>query len=734
MYSKKLEDIFSKSVLKDALSNYKDAKDYDRVLTLIESGKFEEELKSGFIPDPVISFSIEKNEFEKRELALSSTSSKVVQKILVSQLEDIVKFSDKSYAFRKNKGTVKAINRTKDFLKKNFWIAKADIDDFFDSINQEKLIKKLNSLITDKHIVKLISIFLSNGKLKGKNWIDKKRGVYQGDNLSPLLSNIYLDDFDKFLESKHIDFVRYADDMVFFAKHRRDAIHILDMAEGFLNSLDLTFGKDKSYISNKKEGFEYLGLRFKDKKVMIDNEKLMSKISKLTKKTNKKNLQKSIQIINEHIDGVKRYYAKVLKDHSQFDLLEENIDKILINKIKEAKQAKSINKKSLFKQMLFELDSFEEITKEQKLHHIDELISKAYEMIALSDPLKSAKKEIKKSKKSFLKSQIKSSELILSRFGLYVGVTKGKIVVKEYGKIVKSLPINKASRIVILSKGVTISSSLIYECSKRGVDIDFLDHKEPYAIITYNKSINNKIHLKQLELKNSKKGLKVAISIIKAKAKNQINLIKYYARYREDTDKEEFEKLSSKIELMEKIYKKISSSTNIDILMGYEGSLSTLYWNCFGILLDDENFTRVTQNAPDTINQAINYGYGFLYNRVQSALIKNGLNLYHSFLHSEQSNKPTLVYDMVEEFRQPIVDREILSILLKGTKLSSSKGRLSQTSIKIISQNIQERLITPTKWRKGKYKITSIIDDQATLLSRVIQGVAKKYKGFVVRY
>ena len=103
MYSKKLEDIFSKSVLKDALSNYKDAKDYDRVLTLIESGKFEEELKSGFIPDPVISFSIEKNEFEKRELALSSTSSKVVQKILVSQLEDIVKFSDKSYAFRKNK-------------------------------------------------------------------------------------------------------------------------------------------------------------------------------------------------------------------------------------------------------------------------------------------------------------------------------------------------------------------------------------------------------------------------------------------------------------------------------------------------------------------------------------------------------------------------------------------------------------------------------------------------------
>ena len=89
---------------------------------------------------------------------------------------------------------------------------------------------------------------------------------------------------------------------------------------------------------------------------------------------------------------------------------------------------------------------------------------------------------------------------------------------------------------------------------------------------------------------------------------------------------------------------------------------------------------------------------------------------------------------MIEEFRQPVVDREIMSIIAKGGKLTSSKGRLTEKSIKIISQNIQERLITPTKWRKGKYKITSIIDDQALLLSHVINNKDKKYRGFVVRY
>ena len=88
---------------------------------------------------------------------------------------------------------------------------------------------------------------------------------------------------------------------------------------------------------------------------------------------------------------------------------------------------------------------------------------------------------------------------------------------------------------------------------------------------------------------------------------------------------------------------------------------------------------------------------------------------------------------MVEEFRQPVVDREILSIISKGTKLHSNKNRLTKDTIKIISQNIQERLITPTRWRKGKYKIISIIDEQMLLLKHTIEG-HKKYKGFVVRY
>ncbi len=216
--------------------------------------------------------------------------------------------------------------------------------------------------------------------------------------------------------------------------------------------------------------------------------------------------------------------------------------------------------------------------------------------------------------------------------------------------------------------------------------------------------------------------------------KNQINLLKYHARYREENDPDEFEKLGNMIVQMSKSAKKISKAKDPAMLMGYEGSISVLYWRAFGILIGDETFKRETKDAPDAVNQALNYGYAFLYGRVQSALLKCGVNIYHSFLHVPQANKPTLVYDLIEPFRQPTVDREIISILNLGTEINSSKGRLDKKSLKVITENVQERLATPTKFRSGKYKMTTIIDEQALELAHTIKGIKSKFKAFVVRY
>jgi len=726
--------LFTNKKLLITLERYKKTKGYKEAKALVHSGEFLKTLQEGFIPDPMSGFEIDKSNDEKRQLAQASISSKVIQKIIAEALLDNIKLNDKSYAFRKGKGTVKAINRTKDFLKKYDYIAKADVDDFFDTINQEKLLVVLQKVIVDKKIIMLISLFLKNGMLKNHQWKDKNRGVYQGDVLSPVLSNLYLHSFDEMLENKGIDFVRFADDMVFFAKSEKEAKKHLAFATACLKALDLQFGEEKSYLSSVEKGFEFLGLRFKGDKVLIDNERFQKKLSTLSQKTKKKDLDQTIKFINEYLIGIRHYFAKVLKDKHQLILISEHIDEILVKKIALAKKSKKINKKSKFVQLLVALQDLEHNSLEEKQKHAHNLISRAYETIALGKPLESAEKKMQKKKSNFLQEQIKSSEIILNRFGLYVSMSKGKIIVKEYGKVVQTSPINWVTRLIIMTKGVSLSSNLILECSKRKIDIDFINKSKPYAQITYYSVISNELHLKQLEMKNSKKGFNVAKAIIKAKMKNQINLLKYYSRYREVSDEEEFETLESIIEKMEKIAKNSMHSQDVSTLMGHEGSLSVLYWRAFGILIDQREFKRETQNAPDEINQALNYGYAFLYHRLQSALLKTGVNLYYSFLHVSQDNKPTLVFDMIEPFRQAVVDREIISILNRGTKISSTKGRLNKKSVKVITENVQERLATPTKWRKGKYKIVTIIDEQALEIAHVIKGIKTNFKGFVGKY
>lgn len=522
--------------------------------------------------------------------------------------------------------------------------------------------------------------------------------------------------------------------MVFCAKTQKEAKKNLATATTVLNALDLSFGEDKSYISSIYKGFEFLGVRFKNNMLLMDNEKFQKKVSIISKKTKTKNLKESIKFLNEYLMGIKNYYLKILSTTEQLILILEHMDEILVKKIAKEKQNKTINKKSLFLQLLVELDDFRYETLEEKQQHAHNLIDKAYKLIALSKPLKSAKNQIEKKKLSFLQEQIKASEIIVNKYGIYISINRGKIVVKEYGKVVKKAPINWITRIVIMSSGVSLSSNLILECSKRKIDIDFIYKSKPYAQITYFNTISNELHLKQLEIKNSAKGLAISKEIIKSKMKNQINLIKYYARYRKKSDKEQFTTLNNLLKKMNKIYKSVNSAKNSATLMGLEGSLSNLYWSAFAILIEQKDFKRHTQNAPDAINQALNYGYAFIYHRVQSALLKTGINIYISFLHSQQANKPTLVFDMVELFRQAVVDREIISILNRGTQLRSNNGKLTKESIKIITQNIQERLATPTKWRKGKYKLETIINEQALEISHVIKGIKSKFQGFVARF
>ena len=277
MYTISYNQIFSKSSLEEALSLVKSkgsGLDKESLKAFKNHSKAEvatlhsELMSDAYAPQPIEKIAIAKNKTETRPIALASVRDKVVQRALVNAIEPYFDklMSNKSYGYRREKSTLKAINRCLDFVNRGyFWVYKTDIENFFETINHETLLNLLDKEINDKKIVRLISLYLQNGGFKHHHYVEHELGVHQGDILSPLLSNIYLNEMDRFLERKELNFVRYADDFVLFFKKKKPIDKTVKELKEFLKTLSLKIGDDKSYQANVfKGGFGFLGAYFKD--------------------------------------------------------------------------------------------------------------------------------------------------------------------------------------------------------------------------------------------------------------------------------------------------------------------------------------------------------------------------------------------------------------------------------------------------------------------------------------
>ncbi|BCD68487.1 CRISPR-associated endonuclease Cas1 [Nitratiruptor sp. YY09-18] len=707
IFSKKFEDIFTA----------------ERIAYELKKANIEHIKGDLFDFAPHKSFTIPKNSGDFRQISIPDQKAKVIQKILHDELSSVLKFSDRNYAYQKNKSPFKAINRVKHIIKNYDFILKVDIKDFFDSINHEKLLAKLKNIVKDPKIIYLIALFLKNGSLFHNKWIDKTEGVYQGDVLSPLLSNIYMHSFDISCEKEGIEFVRFADDMIFFASTYSEARSILNKIKQKLAREDLSLHPDKLYITHKNKPFEYLGIKFDipNNLFSIENERLMNKISTISKETKNLNLDQTIQKLNEHIQSFLNYYAKIINNYEQLQLLQQRVDEIVISKIVQAKLTKTITRK---KDFLHKLSSLLAYTQTDPVF----LVRKAYEEIKLKNPKLAAQKTVERKKQNFYKNHLKTTELIISTPGTYLSFSQGKIKIKTHNQAIKKIPFKKVQRIIILTTRSSISTYLIKKCAEEKIDIDFISENVPYALLTYHKTIAKELHLKQLKLTLSPKGLHYTQNLYYAKAKNQRNLLKYFNLRRKD------EKLQHYIDKISTLIPKIKNAKDTKNLMGLEAQISQLYWNGFKVITHLSQFQRTHKNSIDPINQALNYGYAILYNRIQSALIKEGLNIYYSFLHATDYRKPTLVFDMIEPFRQPIVDREIISILTKNQTIKQKNGKLTPDSVKLITQNIQERLASFTKTKYGKTTYLNLIHFEMNALKKAIENEDPHHTFFIAKY
>ncbi|MCT7594413.1 CRISPR-associated endonuclease Cas1 [Aliarcobacter butzleri] len=691
-------------------------------------------LKGTYSPEPLKKIEIQKEDsLEKRPIALSSIKDKLVQRVLYKALNDYFDetFSNKSYAYRKDKSTLNAINKVSQFIQEqNNFILKTDIDNFFESINHDKLLTILDKHIQDKSIIRLISLFLQIGSFKEFDYFEHQDGVHQGDVLSPLLSNIYLDLMDKWLEKYDISFVRYADDFVVFSKKEDELKTIKENLEKFLEALDLKLGIDKTYFTTIQKGFSFLGVYFEGKNRIVENEKFQKSLS-ILHKISKKNysFMQYTHKLNSYLEAIKNYYLKIIeKNSTQFALLQQHLVESISQKVYFSKSSKEIKTKKEFKIVLskikfdivFELEEIED--------KIELIIAKAYEHYLSNKSYKDTKTKIDKKKNIYAKKFANDSTLHINSFGLTLGISKNKFVVKEYGKVKQTYPFDKISRIILEGKGISISTDIIKKAVENNITIDFLNKDAiSYAsLITYKASTTQKIQ-KQSMVLNTTLHLYLAKSFIKGKAKNQINYLKYLNKYHKILD--------SNIKKMELTYKNIQKASTTNEVMGYEGSISVMYWDSIKLILEVPFEARVTFGAKDIVNSSLNYAYAILYGKVQHSLVYAGLSLNISFLHALDEQKPTLVYDMIEEFRTFVVDRTIFSMLNKNEPIKLDKnGLLNTKSKQLISKNIKEKLGSYTMWKKESVKVENIIQTQCYKLSKAIDEQSETYKPFIGKF
>ncbi len=273
-------------------------------------------------PLPAMRVEIRKENGKMRKLGIPTVMDRVVQQAISQVLSPIFEkqFSNYSYGFRPRRSCEMAITRALEYINDGYdWLVDIDLERFFDTVHHDKLMRIISHTIKDGDVISLIRKYLASGVMIDGKYEDTTIGTPQGGNLSPLLSNIMLNELDKELETRGLRFVRYADDSLIFVKSEKAANRVLTSITTFIEKkLGLKVNMEKSKISRPTKttflgfGFYYDAnkKKFQPRPSKASVQKFQRKLRRLTKRNWSISLDDRIVKLKQVIYGWVNYFRK----------------------------------------------------------------------------------------------------------------------------------------------------------------------------------------------------------------------------------------------------------------------------------------------------------------------------------------------------------------------------------------------------------------------------------------